>query len=367
MMPVSSANTAEKPNNGCRINTLKSCLGEYYMKKIIAVLICVFFVLGGVNISFASGSVYEHDPRLNPKAMEDIIVDPGAVCGFSPSPDGSLAPYAKYDWTDKEAVEGYKQSRLEYLGANTAMYEMLDEMTAQGKSAEEIARAISAKRNELRIASYDGNPDGLATLKERNLLKYGHEDGPTPDELFVQYGSWEAVTEKAFSQNPGMDACVGIYDDYYEYYIHFGYIEDENLAPASREFAAASFIEAAGTEEGDRENAFADFEEIKPWFKKSLEKAVSSGILKGYEDNTLKPQKVINRAEALVILSRCLPGLTAIREPKEFTDTPEWAKADITRLSGAGLVEGYENGLIGAYDVLTVRQVRDLVIRLKSR
>ena len=336
-------------------------------RKIISLIICIFFVFGVFNISFAEGFRYEHDPRLNAKAMEDIIADPDAVYGFSPSPDGSLAPYAKYDWTDKDAVEQYKQSRLEYLAANKEMYDILDEMTAAGKSPEEIARTISAKRNELRIASYDGNPDGLATLKERNLSKYGHEDGPTPDELFEQYGSWETVTEKAFSQNPGMDACVGIYDDYYEYYIQFGYIEDEDIAPASREFAVASFAEAAGIAAGVGENAFSDYEEISPWFAKSLEKAVSSGILKGYEDNTLKPEKAINRVEALVILSRCLPGLTGIREPAEFTDTPEWAKDDIDRLSGAGLIEGYGNGQIGAYDTLTVGQVRELVKRLAAR
>ena len=39
-----------------------------------------------------------------------------------------------------------------------------------------------------------------------------------PDELFAQYGSWERVIEKSFSTNAGMDACLGLYDDYYYLY-----------------------------------------------------------------------------------------------------------------------------------------------------
>ena len=32
---------------------------------------------------------YEHDPRDNPEAMKDIIYNPAAVYGFSPSPDST--------------------------------------------------------------------------------------------------------------------------------------------------------------------------------------------------------------------------------------------------------------------------------------
>lgn len=330
-------------------------------KSIFAAFI-VFILAVSMGSSFADG--YEHDPRLNPRAMEDIVVDPDAVYGFSPNPEGTLAPYAKYDWTIKEDVEEYKNARIEYLAANTQMYELLYEMTAEGKTSEEIARAISTKRNELRIASYDGDPDGLATLKERNLLKYGHEDGPTADELFEQYGSWDIVTEKAFSQNSGMDACVGIYDDYYDCYITFGYVEDEKTAPASREYAIAAFAEATGAEGDAAVPEFEDAEEISSWFYESISKAIGAGLIKGYEDNTLRPKKTISRVEAMVLLSRFLPELAEIQEPIGFSDIPEWAKDDIDRLSKAGLVEGYGEGILGAYDDLTVEQVKILVKRL---
>lgn len=108
------------------------------------------------------------------------------------------------------------------------MYDLLNEMTAEGKSTEEIARTISAKRNQIRLDAYKDDPEGLATLKERNMSKYGHEEGPLPDELYVQYGSWEMVIAKSFSTNSGMDACLGLYDDYYELYVAVGQIPSAN-------------------------------------------------------------------------------------------------------------------------------------------
>ena len=101
-------------------------------------------------------------------------------------------------------------------------------MRAADMDIEEIARAVSTLRNELRMAAYDGDPEGLEAMKARNLEKYGHEEGPLPDELFEQYGSWEMVLEKSFSVNSGMDACLGLYDDYYDLYVLAGQVEDDD-------------------------------------------------------------------------------------------------------------------------------------------
>ena len=195
-----------------------------WLPAILILLVCAVVLLL-VCKPWNRGFRYQHDPRDNPRAMADIVVNPKAVYGFSPSPEGSLASYVQYNWTDPAAVEGYRQSRLEYFASYQELYDILDEMTAAGESQEAVARAVSTERNEIRIASYDGDPDGLASLKERNLQTFGHEEGPTPDELYARYGSWETVIEKAFSHNCGMDACVGLYDDYYDYYIAFGYID----------------------------------------------------------------------------------------------------------------------------------------------
>ena len=174
-----------------------------------------------------SGFVYVHDPRKNPKAMADIVEDATAVYGFRPSAEGSLAAYADKDWTDPAVVEEGRQARIAYHESIAEMYDMLYEMQAVGATTEEIARAVSAKRNEIRIASYANDPEGLERLKARNLEVYGNENGGSPEYFYERFGSWETVIDKSFSTNSGMDACLGLYDDYYELYVILGQVEPE--------------------------------------------------------------------------------------------------------------------------------------------
>ena len=193
---------------------------------------------------------YIHDPSENPEAMKDIIKDENAVYGFRPSETGSLKAYAAADWSDPDIVETGRQERIAYHNSIEVMYDMLRQMQNEGKSIEEIARAVSEKRNNLRLEAYKEDPEGLATLKQRNLEKYGHEEGPLPDELFAQYGSWETVMEKAFSANVGMDACLGLYDDYYDLYVILGQVEDD--ISSDPDYAAIE------TDLADSETAVAD-------------------------------------------------------------------------------------------------------------
>ena len=76
-------------------------------------LCCALLLSASIGLAFpvyaaedASAFHYQHDPCLNPSAMADIVVDPTAVYGFAPSPDGSLKQYAAFDWSDPELVNG---------------------------------------------------------------------------------------------------------------------------------------------------------------------------------------------------------------------------------------------------------------------
>lgn len=332
---------------------------------------CILSIAAMPASSAAEPFRYEHDPRLNPSAMADIVVDSNAVYGFAPSPDGSLSSYLAFDWSDPELVNGEngRLARIAYHESINEMYAMMDAMQIEGRSIEEIARSVSCKRNELRLAAYADDPEGLAAAKARNLEKYGHEEGPLPDELYAQYGSWETVLEKAFSTNSGMDACLGLYDDYYGLYVMVGQVEDEHIARASREMTVAAFIDAARITPPDGTeaiSAYADAYSVSAYYAAELAAAVSAGILKGYEDNTLRPQNTITRVEALVLLSRCLPDLEETAEAIAFSDVPNWAKADIDRLTKAGLVQDCGNGKLGAADELTVEQVSLLVSRVNT-
>ena len=187
--------------------------------KILPVVLLSLVLVFGITCTSFAAFQYEHDPMENPKAADDIIVDPDAVYGYSPNPDSArLGVYADYDWTNEELVASWKADRIAYHEQFDELHDMANQMTEEGYSIEETARAVSTRRNEIRLESYKDDPEGLEKTKESNLNKYGNENGPTPEYLYEKYGSWEMVLEKAYETNPGMDACLGLYDTYYDTY-----------------------------------------------------------------------------------------------------------------------------------------------------
>ncbi len=167
-----------------------------------------------------SGFKYKHHPSDNPKVLQDAIEDPNAVYSYSPNPkSNSIGGYAnKIDWSDPIAVKCATERRINYHVNNDNISELIIKMKAEGCSVEDIAKAANEQRNLNRLNDYKNDANGLKLVKERNLAKYGNENGPTAEFLYNKYGSWEIVIEKAMSANPGMDACCGLYDKYFHLY-----------------------------------------------------------------------------------------------------------------------------------------------------
>ena len=193
------------------------------MKKTVSLLLILLLCCTAAwGESTDSGPfAYEHDPRENPTAMRDIVENPAAVYGFSPSPaeESTLKEFADaIDWTDPEQVAAARAQRQAYHESMEELYRMIIAMTNENQEIETIARAVSRRRNELRLEAYADDPEGLAAVKKRNLNTYGNELGPSQDALYEQYGSWEMVLIKALGTNPGMDACLGFYDEYFYLY-----------------------------------------------------------------------------------------------------------------------------------------------------
>ena len=182
-------------------------------------------VIGGVVVgedtkmpeTGAKVFMYSHDPKDSFSAMNDVVEDPDAVFGYSPDPESSrLKDYVDViDWTDPVQVAEARKERQDYFNSMSELYIMIAEMQEEDKTSEEIARAVSRRRNELRLEAYEDDPEGLAKIKKNNLETYGHEDGPDADEVYRKYGSWQVVLEKALSTNVGMDLCLGFYDEFY--------------------------------------------------------------------------------------------------------------------------------------------------------
>ena len=191
------------------------------MKKSIALLLILLLgVCALAESGVEPGFAYEHDPRENPNAMKDIVENPEAVYGFSPSPDSTrLKDYVDaLDWTDPDQVAEARALRQAYHDSMSELYRMIEDMLHEGKDVETIARAVSQRRNELRLEAAADDPEMLELTKKSNLEAYGNESGPTADSLYEKYGSWQTVLEKALGTNAGMDACLGFYDEYYDLY-----------------------------------------------------------------------------------------------------------------------------------------------------
>ena len=181
-------------------------------------LLCLILLLS-LRISAAAFEGYAHDPMENPKAAADIVVDPNAVYGYAPNPDSvRLSAFVAYDWSDETFVAQMRQEREDYHASMLELYQIKADMESEGKSVEEIARAVSTRRNEIRKEAYKDDPEGLEKLKQSNLAAFGNENGGTPEYFYKKYGSWEVVIEKSFATNAGADAILGLYDKYYDTY-----------------------------------------------------------------------------------------------------------------------------------------------------
>ncbi|WP_328896819.1 hypothetical protein [Streptomyces sp. NBC_00236] len=84
-------------------------------------------------------------------------------------------------------------------------------MRAEGRSEEDIARALVQMRNDAKDVIRAGmTPEQVAELEARNEKKYGNPLGPTADQLYMKYGSWEKVADAATRSSAAVDQELGL-------------------------------------------------------------------------------------------------------------------------------------------------------------
>ncbi len=166
--------------------------------------------------------IYKHNPMDNQKAAKDIVYNSNAVYGYSPKPGSSLDEFvSKIDWSNWKQVEDARLQRIKYhrnlKKQKIALEQKLNRLLKEGYSIEEVAKIFVKARNDHRIETYikQGNYEGLEAMKARNLKLYKNPDGPTIEQLFKRYGSWEEIIYASVRSNLGMDACTGLYDEVY--------------------------------------------------------------------------------------------------------------------------------------------------------
>ena len=103
---------------------------------------------------------------------------------------------------------------------------------------------------------------------------------------------------------------------------------------ATREYIISEFVQSIGRSNLGKSEAildiFSDSDKISDEYREDISRAIVGGILKGYDDRTIRPTETVTRIEAMVMLARSIPNLEQTGEVIDFTDVPGWAKKKLT-------------------------------------
>lgn len=126
---------------------------------------------------------------------------------------------------------------------------------------------------------------------------------------------------------------------------------ENNEFKPERNISRAEFITMAANalhlESASANTTFKDNNQIPAWANPSVQAAVQSGLLDGYEDGTLRPNQPISRAEIVTILVKGFHLPLSTSYSLQYTDRnaiPTWAVNYVRTAASEGLVDGYEDG-----------------------
>lgn len=102
----------------------------------------------------------------------------------------------------------------------------------------------------------------------------------------------------------------------------------------------------------------ADFRDIAKtdWFYDSVDTAVKSGLVSGYEDHTFQPQKTITRFEAIFMVSKLVKSekQNTVQLPYGDRDSiPSWVNGAVRNLYAAGVIDTYSGNRIAGNTPVT--------------
>jgi RHS repeat-associated protein len=106
---------------------------------------------------------------------------------------------------------GARALRQRYVETAEELGAMAGRLRAGGMSAEDVVRTVSPLRNELKLNIREqGSWFAARAADIRNLLKYGNRAGPSPNNLFRQYGSWDKALDAISRTNPMINRVMGV-------------------------------------------------------------------------------------------------------------------------------------------------------------
>ncbi len=146
-------------------------------------------------------------------------------------------------------------------------------------------------------------------------------------------------------------------------------------AKLTRAMLAAVLYRAAGKPAVSGELGFADSADVGSWCRDALIWANENGILRGYADGCVRPDKNVSRAELGCMLTRYLRTVSGMKLEglddvlSSFSDAgtvPEGMREELNAVCALGIVKGMSDGTVAPYDPATRAQTAVMISRLLS-
>ncbi|WP_193726926.1 S-layer homology domain-containing protein [Paenibacillus guangzhouensis] len=104
---------------------------------------------------------------------------------------------------------------------------------------------------------------------------------------------------------------------------------------------------------------------IGHWAEATIQKALEAGFVTGYEDSTFRPNQSVNRAEFITLLARALQ-LSSSNYPLNFKDVkqiPAWSQSFVASALEAGIVKGYADQSFRPNQHITRAEMAAMIVR----
>ena len=156
----------------------------------------------------------------------------------------------------------------------------------------------------------------------------------------------------------------------------FGYADgtfrpDNNM---SRAEAAAIFARLISEQKGEKISGKSNFNDVSKseWYSDYIGYLSKYGIIKGYADNTFRPDDNVSRAEFVAMTVRFNSLFNDVKKGSytvKYTDvaTNYWAYSDVAYAKHAGWLNGYADGTFKGDNAITRAEVVTVVNRATGR
>lgn len=110
-------------------------------------------------------------------------------------------------------------------------------------------------------------------------------------------------------------------------------------------------------------NSFTDIS--GHWAADDINTAARIGVVNGYDDNTFKPDHIMTRAEFTVMIARAFRFHEDEAPLANFTDiTDNWAKNEIQRMSSLGILKGYPDQTFRPNQTISRAEMVEILCRI---